>query len=74
MNRRFGTGGAPHMPPQTTVAGVMRDVLYALVPGILAHAWFFGPGVFFQILLAVAFALVFEALMLKVRRRSPAPF
>ena len=58
------------MPPRTTVAGVMRQVLYALVPGIAAYAWFFGPGVLVQILLAVAFALGFEALMLRIRRRD----
>ena len=67
--RRFSTGGAPHMPPETTVAGVMRQVLYALVPGIAAHAWFFGPGILVQILLATVFALAFEALMLRLRRK-----
>lgn len=62
-------GPAPHLPPQTTVAGVMRQVLYALVPGIAAHAWFFGPGILVQIALAVSFALGFEALMLKLRNK-----
>ena len=67
MNRPvFTTGGAPHMPPQTSVASVMQQVLYALIPGILAHAWFFGPGIFVQILLATVFALGFEAVMLKL--------
>jgi electron transport complex protein RnfD len=70
MSTSFSSGGAPHMPPQTTVAGVMRQVLFALVPGIVAHAWFFGPGILVQILLAVAFALGFEAIMLKVRGRD----
>lgn len=60
-------GGAPHMPPPVSVAGVMRQVLFALVPGIAAHLWFFGPGLVFQILLAVVFALTFEAGMLKLR-------
>ncbi len=45
MSRRFDTGGAPHFPPQTTVRRVMLQVIFALVPGILAHAWFFGPGI-----------------------------
>lgn len=44
----------------------MQQVLYALVPGVLAHAWFFGPGIFIQILLATIFALGFEAAMLKL--------
>ena len=69
MNRHFDTAGAPHFPPADTVGQVMRRVLLALVPGIAAHAWFFGPGVLFQVLLAAGFALAFEALALKLRGR-----
>lgn len=47
----------------------MRQVLYALCPGILAYTWFFGFGMVIQILLATGFALAFEALMLKVRNQ-----
>lgn len=64
---KLRTAGPPHIPPTTTVAGVMRQVLYALVPGILAHIWFFGSGILFQIVLATGFALGFEALMLQLR-------
>jgi electron transport complex protein RnfD len=69
MSRSFETGGAPHFPPHSSVAGVMLQVLYALVPAIAAHAWFFGPGILVQILLATVFALGFEALMLKIRKK-----
>lgn len=69
MSRSFETGGAPHFPPHTSVAGVMLQVIYALVPAIAAHAWFFGPGVLVQLILAIAFALGFEALMLKIRKK-----
>jgi electron transport complex protein RnfD len=64
------TGGAPHVPASLTVAAVMRRVLYALVPGVAAQVWFFGAGVVVQIALAVAFAVAFEALMLKWRGRD----
>jgi electron transport complex protein RnfD len=74
MIRRFDTGGAPHFPPQTTVARVMLQVIAALVPAVAAHAWFFGPGIFIQILLAAGFALVFEAASLGVRRKPVRPF
>lgn len=67
MSRSFETGGAPHFPPHSTVRGVMLQVLLALVPGIAAHAWFFGPGILVQIILACGFALTFEAVMLKLR-------
>ena len=74
MSRRFDIGGAPHFPPHATVGGVMRQVLYALVPGIAAYAWFFGPGVLVQILLATVFALGLETLMLRARGKPVRPF
>ncbi len=74
MSRKFDTGVAPYFPPQSTVAGVMRQVLYALLPGIIAYTWFFGPGILVQILLAVIFALLFETLMLKARKQPLKPF
>jgi electron transport complex protein RnfD len=69
MIRRFDTGGAPHFPPRTTVRNVMLQVIYALLPGVIAHAWFFGPGILVQILLACGFALLFEAACLAARRK-----
>jgi len=68
VTREFPTGGAPHLPPAVTVGAVMRQVLYALAPGVAAHAWFFGPGILLQIPLAVGFALALEALMLRLRK------
>lgn len=70
MSRTFKTGGAPHFPPHSTVARVMLQVVYALLPAVLAHAWFFGPGIFVQIVLACGFALGFEAAMLALRGKS----
>lgn len=66
---QFATAGAPHLPPSNRVDRIMRQVLYALIPGILAHWWVFGWGIFFQIALAVGFALLFEWLMLRARGR-----
>lgn len=74
MTRQFQTGGAPHVAPRTSVAAVMLQVLVALVPGVAAYAWFFGPGILVQIVLATFFALTFEALMLRLRRRPLKPF
>jgi electron transport complex protein RnfD len=74
MSRKFAIGGAPHFPPISTVGGVMRQVLYALGPGIVAYSWFFGPAILLQILLATGFALLFETLMLKLRKQPLALF
>jgi len=68
MSRKFSPGVAPHFSPKMTVTGVMQQVLYALLPGIIAYSWFFGPGILVQITLAVIFALLFETMMLKVRK------
>lgn len=67
MSRKFATGAAPHVPAPSTVGAVMRQVLFALVPGIAAHAWFFGPGIVVQIALAAGFAVCFEAMLLRLR-------
>jgi electron transport complex protein RnfD len=74
MTRNFEISGAPHVPPQTTIAKVMLQVLLALVPGVLAYTWFFGPGILVQIGLASVFALAFECLMLRLRGRPLKPF
>jgi len=69
VSRKFETAGAPHFPSHSTVSGVMLQVILALIPAIAAHAWFFGPGILIQIVLAATFAVVFEALMLAVRKK-----
>jgi Na+-translocating ferredoxin:NAD+ oxidoreductase subunit D len=65
--RTFATSGAPHVAPPTSVRRVMLLVLLALVPGVLAHVYYFGPGVLVQITLALSAAYALEAAMLKAR-------
>ena len=72
--RTFETTPGPHLPAPRTVAGVMTQVLLALLPGVIVHTAYFGPGVLVQILLASGFALGFEAAMLRLRGRPLAPF
>ena len=69
--KSFEIAGSPQLPPASTVPRVMRDVLIALVPGIAAHLWFFGPGLLIQIALACACALALEAAM---REHQPRVF
>lgn len=56
------------------VARVMRWVIYALLPGSLLYAYFFGWGVVVNILLAMGSAVLFEALMLRLRGAALWPF
>ena len=51
----------------------MIQVLVGLVPGTLAYAWFFGPGVIINIVLAVIFAVLSEALVLRLRSKPIRP-
>jgi electron transport complex protein RnfD len=67
VSRVFETGAAPHYPAPASVTSLMQQVLLALVPGITAWVFFFGPGLLVQIALAVTFAVLFEALMLRLR-------
>jgi len=52
----------------------MRQVIYALIPAIVAHVVLFGPGLVVQIILAVGTALAAEALALRLRRMPVRPF
>ncbi len=72
--RTFETAPAPHLPARGSVRALMLEVLAALSPGILAHVYFFGPGLLLQIALATGFALTVEAVCLRLRRRALAPF
>ncbi len=54
--------------PQS-VGSVMRQLLLALIPGVLAYVYFFGYGVLFNMLLASGVAVAAEALVLWWRRK-----
>ncbi|HEU4617460.1 MAG TPA: RnfABCDGE type electron transport complex subunit D, partial [Gammaproteobacteria bacterium] len=65
----FRTAAAPHAAPVTSVPRVMRHVLYALAPAAIVYTWFFGWGLLINFTIAVLFALLTEAAMLKLRGR-----
>ncbi|HNA81924.1 MAG TPA: RnfABCDGE type electron transport complex subunit D [Thiobacillaceae bacterium] len=57
-----------------SVSAVMLKVLAALIPGVIAHAWFFGPGIWVSLLVCGLFALGLETLMLLMRGLPLKPF
>lgn len=65
---------SPHVTKDNSSSRVMRLVLIALLPGILAMTVFFGWGTLIQIALAASLALLFEAAVLKLRKRPVAFF
>ncbi|MBL7003311.1 MAG: electron transport complex subunit RsxD [Gammaproteobacteria bacterium] len=70
----FNQSASPFIPSSGNTNHIMRDVLFALVPGTAAYVWFFGYGVLINITLAIIFALSFEALILKLRNRPIKPY
>lgn len=70
---KFETTTSPHLSGGNTVASMMRQVLYALVPGTLALIWFFGWGILVNLILAIFFATGLEALVLYLRKRPVKP-
>lgn len=67
--RQFETASSPHLKPKTSVSKVMLQVLLALVPGIAIYIALFGWGVVTNLVIAAAAAVLFEAVMLKVRNK-----
>jgi electron transport complex protein RnfD len=67
--------GSPHsLAIGNSVNAIMIKVLLALIPGIAAHAWFFGPGIWVSLLLCTAFAFMLEVLLLLLRGFPLKPF
>ncbi len=68
----FARREAPYMAPKADVASMMLQVLLALIPAALAHVWYFGPGLLFNLIIAAIFCVGGEALMMRARGRNPA--
>lgn len=60
---------SPHVYKANSTANMMRLVMLAMLPGILAMTVFFGWGTVIQIIWAGLLALGFEAVILKLRKR-----
>lgn len=65
----FVAQSSPFLKPALSVSKMMLMVTLALIPGIITAIWVFGFGVLVNIVLAVIFALAFEATMLYLRKR-----
>jgi len=66
----FKTYSSPHLPVSDSVSAMMQRVLIALLPGIVCVTWLFGWGILINILLASLAAVLAEAGVLALRRRS----
>lgn len=64
----------PTLHGSDSVTRIMAWVLGALVPGIAAYVWLFGPGILVTLTLATVTAVAAEAAMLKARGYPVRPF
>jgi Na+-translocating ferredoxin:NAD+ oxidoreductase subunit D len=65
---------SPFILDRTSVTQIMAWVLAALLPGVAAYVWLFGPGILVTLSLATVTALAAEAAMLKTRGYPAKPF
>lgn len=71
---KFKTNTSPFFGSTSNVSSVMLQVLLALIPGTLVMFYLYGWGVLINIVLAVVFAVVLEAIALIIRKRPIMPF
>lgn len=60
---------SPHATRAFNTSNVMLNVILALIPGVIALIWYFGPGHLIQIALASTVAIACEAAIMKLRKR-----
>tara|TARA_R110002049_G_scaffold23505_16_gene83073 strand:- start:203 stop:1210 length:1008 start_codon:yes stop_codon:yes gene_type:complete len=60
---------SPYIRTGASVHAVMRNVLFALMPGIAIYVWQIGAGILVQLAIATVVALAAEALVLRLRAR-----
>lgn len=65
---------SPYVLQEASVTRVMRQVLLALLPGIAAYVYWFGPLILVQLAIATATALAAEAGMLALRNKPVSLF
>jgi len=66
----FWIASSPHNHNQTETSALMRLVIYALLPGILAQWYFFGWGNIIHITLTISTALLCEFIVLSLRSKN----
>jgi len=69
-NRQSGNiVSAPFIESGQSISGVMRQVIYALLPALVVAFYCFGWGIITNLVIACAGALAWESLMLYLRNR-----
>lgn len=71
---KFKTKTSPFFNSTQNINSVMLQVLIALIPGTLILMYFFGVGIFLNVIISIVFAISLEITALIVRKRPLLPF
>lgn len=62
---------SPHTHSRKSTSDLMKWVIIAALPGLIAQVYYFGWGVLIQLLLALVIAIVLETTVMLMRKRPP---
>ena len=65
---------SPFINPSAATNRLMLNVVIALIPGTVAYIWFFGVGLIVNLFFSISFALLFETIILLLRKRPLKPY
>lgn len=65
----FKIASSPHLSRSFKTSTLMQRVILCALPGVATQCYFFGWGVLIQVILAIAVALLSEAVVLRLRKR-----
>ncbi|ORT50197.1 electron transporter RnfD [Vibrio sp. qd031] len=67
----FFVTSSPHIAKHRSTTQMMLWVMLAAIPGLLAQLYFFGWGTAIQLIWALLLVVIFESLVMVLRKRSP---
>ncbi len=67
---KFTLTSSPHQRVKRNTGQVMRLVMYAAVPGLIAQTWFFGWGALVHFAIAALTVVITEAALLELRKKD----
>lgn len=65
---------SPFTTPSLSTNRIMLNVIIALIPGSIAYIWYFGVGLLVNLVFATGFALLFETVILLLRKKPLKPY
>lgn len=71
MSKLLTISNAPHIHAKDTTQSLMNDVIFALLPALVASVYFFGTGAIIVTLVSVASCVLFEFLIQKYILKGP---